>query len=482
MNTSIENERWGIVASTPPLNPAEVETHHRAVEVVVMWGDDVLSVEHVSPPRDVRIDTKQGAHPVVIERDGRLLCVLPEGATGEVTINDEARSLESLREAQTLESFGELAGAVLYPLPEGASARVRHDGLTFLVRPTHAGKEVASAAELQWRRYGWVALSLGVHAVLLAMFYFMPPSSQALSLDNIDANTRMVEYLNAANAVEEVDIPEFLQEPSDDAPGGDGERHALEEGQAGDPDEAVTGNRQAVRGPQNNPDPHMARENLRNEMEHVGAIGAVASMLGSFDAPTSPFGRDSAEGMDPMSAIGALMGDQIGSNHGFNGLGMTGTGRGAGGTGLGTYGLGTLGTMGRGSGGGDGDGYGRGVGTPHGTRRSRVPRVRPGGGVDIRGSLSREAIRRVVRRNIAQVRFCYEQGLQQNPSIEGRVTVSWIISPTGAVTTSSVANTTLRNASVESCIANAVGRWSFPSPDGGGVVGVSYPFMLQSPN
>lgn len=483
MSTNTENERWGIAASAPPLNPAEVESHHRAVEVVVMWEDDVLHVEHVSPPRDVRVDTSDGSYPVVIERDGRLLSVLPEGASGVVTVNDETRTLEALREAHGLEAFGELPGAVLYPLPEGARARIRHDGLTFLVRPTHAGKEVAGAAELQWRRYGWIALSLGVHAVLLAMFYFLPPSTQALSLDNIGADSRMVEYLDAANAVEDVEVPEW--DPGNEAAGGDGERAAEEEGQAGDPDEAVTGNRQAVRGPQDNPDPHMARENIRDDMEHVGAIGAVASMLGSFDAPTSPFGRESAEGMDPMSAIGALMGDQIGTNYGQGGLGMLGTGRGAGGTGLGTYGLGTLGTMGRGSGGGDGDGYGTGYGDGVGSlraHRSRVPRVITGTGADVRGSLSREAIRRVVRRNIAQVRFCYEQGLQQNPSIEGRVTVSWIISPTGAVTSTSVANTTLGSAGVESCIANAVGRWSFPSPDGGGVVGVSYPFLLQSPD
>ena len=36
------------------------------------------------------------------------------------------------------------------------------------------------------------------------------------------------------------------------------------------------------------------------------------------------------------------------------------------------------------------------------------------------------------------------------------------------------------NASVESCIANAVRRWSFPQPDGGMPVGVNYPFLLTS--
>jgi TonB family protein len=78
------------------------------------------------------------------------------------------------------------------------------------------------------------------------------------------------------------------------------------------------------------------------------------------------------------------------------------------------------------------------------------------------------------------VRFCYEQELAQRPDLAGRVTVSFIISATGSVQTASVMNTTLNNARVESCVVAAVRRWTFPAPDGGGVVGVNYPFVLDS--
>ncbi|MFO0710315.1 MAG: MG2 domain-containing protein [Sandaracinus sp.] len=70
----------------------------------------------------------------------------------------------------------------------------------------------------------------------------------------------------------------------------------------------------------------------------------------------------SAYGTDPMSALGALMGDQIGGNFGFGGLGLVGTGYGGGGTGEGTIGLGNLGTIGYGAGTGSGSGYGSGAG------------------------------------------------------------------------------------------------------------------------
>jgi hypothetical protein len=34
------------------------------------------------------------------------------------------------------------------------------------------------------------------------------------------------------------------------------------------------------------------------------------------------------------------------------------------------------------------------------------------------------------------------------------------------------------NSAVEGCMVQAVRRWQFPAPDGGGLVLVSYPFVL----
>jgi hypothetical protein len=45
---------------------------------------------------------------------------------------------------------------------------------------------------------------------------------------------------------------------------------------------------------------------------------------------------------------------------------------------------------------------------------------------------------------------------------------------------SKVGSSTLKNAKVETCIAQAVRRWLFPKPKGGGIVIVSYPFVLRS--
>ena len=479
--------RWGIEASAPPVDPSEVESTESAVEVVVMWGDsDVLHVEHVSPPRDVTLgdlslaDDTLGRLPIVVERAGTLCCVLPEGAEGTVTVGEATRSFDTLAAEGKLTPYDAIPGARLFVMPDGAAARVTHEGFTFLVRPTQAGKLLASGGAIPWKRYGWIAASLGVHAFVLTMFYFMPPSTQALSFDNADALGRMVEYMDPGREVIE-ETPDFLQpeEPSNEQAGGEGERAAEDEGAMGREDSPNTNNRYAVEGRPDDPNPEMARENVREHMAEMTAIGTVAALVGSWDAPTSPYGADRAHGLDAFNAMGSLMGAQAGNDFGFGGLGMGGTGRGGGGNGLGTIGLGRLGTMGHGDGTGPGNGYGDGIDLPGRERTPRVPTINT---VDTRvvGALSAEAIRRVVRRHLPEVRHCYEQGLVGNPSLEGRVTVSWIVSPTGAVQSANVVNSSLSNGRVESCVEQAVRRWTFPQPEGGGTVGVNYPFVLQT--
>jgi outer membrane biosynthesis protein TonB len=381
-----------------------------------------------------------------------------------------------------LQACGELAGAEQFSVPAGATAKVQFRGFTWIVRPTAAGRKVGVGGppQLNWNQQVWTMLSLGLHAAFLLMFYFLPPSAASLSLDLLTADSRLVQYLMEPPETQEEEQPDWLQEEQqeDDQEGGTGKRHKGDEGQMGDESAQKSKNRYGIEGPQDNTDPHMAREQAREQAATVGAIGVLQAMTGAWNSPTSPFGQDSALGADAMSALGALMGDQVGSNFGFGGLGLRGTGRGGGGTGEGTIGLGNLGTIGHGAGTGSGSGYGSGAGGFSG-RRSSVPRIRTGD-ADVRGSLSREVIRRVIRRHINEVRFCYEQELGQRPDLAGRVTVSFIISATGAVQTAAVQSTTLSNARVEACIVQSVRRWTFPAPDGGGVVGVNYPFVLDS--
>jgi TonB family protein len=110
-------------------------------------------------------------------------------------------------------------------------------------------------------------------------------------------------------------------------------------------------------------------------------------------------------------------------------------------------------------------------------RRARAPEV-IAGMCYVRGSLDKEIIRRIIRRHINEVRYCYEQELTKQHTLQGRVTLRLTIAPSGRVAASEVSQSTLGNDPAESCIAAAARGWQFPAPEGGGPVEVTYPFVL----
>jgi len=108
------------------------------------------------------------------------------------------------------------------------------------------------------------------------------------------------------------------------------------------------------------------------------------------------------------------------------------------------------------------------------------PTILPGAPV-VRGSLAREVIQRVIRQNVAAVRYCYESELRREPSLTGRLGVRFIIGPRGTVQSATAQpGSTLQNATVTACVLRQVRRWRFPAPAGGGVVMVNYPFIFRT--
>ncbi len=101
---------------------------------------------------------------------------------------------------------------------------------------------------------------------------------------------------------------------------------------------------------------------------------------------------------------------------------------------------------------------------------------------EIQGGLDRDVIAKVIKKNIGQIRYCYERQLAANPNIYGKVMVNFTIAASGKVATKNVKNTTLKNSMVEGCMLRRIARWKFPEPKGGTTVNVSYPFLFKSTN
>lgn len=98
----------------------------------------------------------------------------------------------------------------------------------------------------------------------------------------------------------------------------------------------------------------------------------------------------------------------------------------------------------------------------------------------IEGGLDRDAIAEVIRRNLGQIRYCYERQLSSNPELYGKVLVKFTIGAAGEVNEPRVDTSTLKSAMVEGCIMRRLASWKFPEPKGGTQVKVSYPFLFKA--
>lgn len=248
---------------------------------------------------------------------------------------------------------------------------------------------------------------------------------------------------------------EKADDNADNKEGGTGTRAKGEEGSMGKPSSKATNERYAVQGPRDN-----------SELGMIGLLNSGAA--GDPNAPAAPWGRDDD------AAKGNMWGDSVAPSARGGGLGLSGTGEGGGGKGEG-IGLGSIGTLGKGT--GTGQGFGSGHGRLGGKAGAGTARVRMGA-TSVTGKLPPEVIQRIVRQNFGRFRLCYEQGLAQNPNLEGRVSVRFVIGKDGSVTTAENAGATLPDASVVSCVVKSYHGLSFPPPEGG-EVRVTFPIQLN---
>ncbi len=77
------------------------------------------------------------------------------------------------------------------------------------------------------------------------------------------------------------------------------------------------------------------------------------------------------------------------------------------------------------------------------------------------------ALRSALQGRAGQSRRCYERALLQNATLEGRLTVSVRVGPTGAVCGSSIASNSLGDPAVANCVLGVFRSGTFPAPQGG---------------
>ena len=484
-----------------------MDRNRDALEVVMTWGGTPQHGELFEKARTVTVGDADDAtfvlpREVVAEpfalvepEDGGFLLCIPPGASACVVC--EEAGVRTPIDIGTLPS--DANGTRRVRMLTGMIADVEIGAFTFHVRTTDAKVDLPGGAAIDWRPYRWVGASLLFHSILIGIFLLQPPDAGALSID-LDGRdlSRMQYYMTAIERDEMIDDSHLTGEAG--AATNEGRPQEGDEGAAGAQDERRnTGGRVSVRG-----DDQEARVPLTAQsVRELNTFATLAAAAAGLHTVSSAFGDPYAQGWADEDAYGPLMADAFGFGNGAGGFGMHGTGRGgcpvgATNCGRGLVGVGDLDTVGT-TGGCSREDFGRFVeqygrsgamdrcsGTSQRVTGSTLrrnggegpPRITLGVAEPV-GGLSREQIRRVVHRNIPQVRFCYEQGLQARPDMEGRVSVMFVIAQSGAVQSAQVVANDLGDARAGQCVADAVRRWPFPSSPG--VTAVTYPFMFTRP-
>lgn len=464
------------------------DPHRQAVEVTFMWGDTLLRLDHYATQRDITIggavscdyaidakDLGLDSFPLIKAVGTALALTFTTRMKGVVqTGEQESLSLEELVSSGRALPCDDAPGAYRFLLPEYSRCRVDVADVTFLIQLVPAPRKQAHPwmTSFSWAQLGAFGAAVLLWILIQTLFYLAIPEEEGFLLDSFDAAKRFAQLMVIPEKQKEPEVPDWFKKKAEEEAKKAAERAKQKEGKTGKQDAEDHNKRLAVKGPKENEDIQARREAIRQKVVQTGALAALSdqnelTMLMS----TS----DKAVGSDAVSALGNWTGKSPGSSYGMGGLGLSGTGRGGGGTGEGSIGVGGLGTRGRG---GLEAGYGRGVGDL-GDRSGRIPKVVPGKAMVI-GSLDREIIRRIIGKHRDEIKYCYEKELVAHKDLSGKVVVFFTIAPTGSVVQASIKESTLKNPAAESCIVSRVRKWTFPQPQGGGIVEVTYPFIFKA--
>jgi TonB family protein len=443
----------------------------RVLQVALLWGDTLISVQHFADGVPVIVgEGPQARFTVYSEGVGDAFVLAQSGEKGAVVNVPSAAGLVMNRRSDTHKSKEQLKNEGKLKAAEGGvradavelglhdRVQVSFDNVAFIVRYVRPSAAVVmnTLEEHDFTFFKITSICLMAFVALVAAMV-LTPMGDGTEGDDI--------FGNPSKYVKMVVKPEKKQEIKKFK-----DLSGIQEGAKAKEKEGKLGKQDAKKDqadPSKKGAPVVDANKREEDRKKVSSL--MAGMFGG-GASSNVFGPGGL-GTGINNALGGVSGGAgVGDAQGVGGLGSRGSGSGGGGTGLGLGGLGTKGG-GRGAG-----GYGS---IDLGGKGKDTTRVIPGK-TTVVGGLDKDVIMKVIKRHQNEIKFCYEQELQKNPSLGGKVAVAWTIDPSGAVSDANVSESSIGNANVESCIMQRIRRWKFPEPTGGGVVNVTFPWIFKA--
>jgi hypothetical protein len=407
------------------------------------------------------------------------------------------------------ESSGYLSGALRTPLSDLQGIKPHHEdpglrtvllrlgacyvmnvGSRLVLRLRSVAPPVPLSREAKKDRSIWsyTAASALLHSLLLILFFQVSPEARSLDLTLLQSKNLLARVQAQPTEENPEEIPTWLSEKMRSGLIGEqeGRMHNGPSGAMGKKHAKHQQGLYQLKGQ----DPHLARQQAEAVAQQAGIIALIKGSAAESSPFASVFGKETMVGADPQDILGGLLGERLAEAEGGYGLGLRGTGFGGNYKGEGTLGAGSWGLSGAGAGGscdatcrsgflGHGSGTGTGIGKDKlekkRTHTAGAPEAMEGR-VTVVGSLDKDVIRRVIKRAMPAIKYCYEQGLLQNKNLAGKVSIYFVISNNGTV--ASATPKAGISATVDQCVAKKISQLAFPNP--GGLVEVTYPFVFQA--
>ena len=398
------------------------------------------------------------------KKGGGYILHFTEGMTGKVSYKNAIVPLDELKQKGDAVRKG--ADYVL-PLSDGNRGKVSVDGLTILFQfvppppePMRAGKQMDFRPRLIDEDdpvyYGFLGLFTALAAVFMIYVYTTEPVEH-VSLEEIpDRFTDIIMEQEPAD-IPEPEVNEDLEGPEVEKASKDAEPKETEkaaekvdkaEKRELSPDEKAA--QEAARQRAN-------EERVMNESKLLMAIIGTRGESGSGDQVEDLFSSGDSIGQDLDSALATVNGAEVATSDGLASKEGSGTG---------TRGDADIGDL-KGAKTGD-------VGVGGGVATKVTGDIALGKGDTMLEEGDTDAVMKVVRKYAGQVKYCYEAQLKNNPSLSGRVEVSWTINKGRAMNPTVFANSTGSDA-LGKCIVGKIRTWRFPNEVSGDVI---YPFIL----
>lgn len=493
----------------PYKDPRDIIKPHKGslVEVLVTWNGKILSSNHFSKGGSVYISSNPDADVIVpivssnskyefLKIAGQAILCLTQEMTGEVIReNGESITFAELVRQNKIRNVG---SHFELDLRQGEMARVglQNELISIYVRykPDTPKPMVAPLLDMTSSELTGIILALAVSAILglymniytpspllddearqeepirKAIVQFKPPP-KPIEMPKVEETPKEKQVVKVAEKKTEKKVEEKKAQAQaqsvkkDGNPGKAGElapnpnaKPVKNKLASAKPGGAIkTSNVEGANMKSQKPDPNK-----------VGLLGVFSSKGTQKQIDKAYSGSGELQGMaDAATGHAGNAENREGDSLG-NKLKDAGSGKGSS-----TIGIAGVGTQGRGTG---TTGYGTGGLGQKGSVQINVE----GQEGDMTATMDKEAIRRVIRDHIREIRNCYERELQRSPDLYGKIVLEWDIEDAGRVGRAVVKSNALGNNSVANCILSRLKTWKFPDPPKDQVGRVDYPFVFSS--